>query len=92
MNGHKRRVKTFERRLDIGRGPTLFHVPPSPPIINPDCAWLNEKYPRRAGETDQEYLDRLNDPGPQGWIYEDYIDCGGGVKIAFPARSKPQGV
>lgn len=92
MNGHKRRVKTFERRLDIGRGPTIIRIAPPPPIINPDCTWLNEKYPRRAGETDQEYLDRINDPGPQGWIYKDYIDCGGGVKIAFPVRSKPQGV
>lgn len=87
-----RRVKTFERRLDIGRGPIIIKIAPPPPAINPNATCLNEEFPRRPGENDQEYLDRVNDPGPDGWIYPNVTDCGGGVKIAFPVRSGTRGV
>lgn len=86
MSGYKRRVKTFERRLDIGAGPNVIKIPPPPPAINPG-AIERAGFPRLAGETDQEYLARYNAPGPEGWIYKNYMDCGGNVKIAFPVRS-----
>ena len=86
MGNFKRRVKDFEKRLDIrGRRYELIKIPPPPPAINPG-AIERAGFPRRPDETDQEYLDRYNYPGPNGWIYTEYTDHGS-YGIAFPVRS-----
>ena len=90
VGNFKRRVKDFEKRLDIGAGNQIIRVPPPPPAINPQAVESLGTFPRRAGETDQEYLDRYNNPGSAGWVYEGCIDCGK-IGIAFPSRSRNQG-
>jgi len=84
----KQRVKYFEKRLDLDRGRRyeLIKIPPPPPAINPIAIERSGDFPRRPGETDQEYLDRYNYPGPEGWIYTEYTDHGN-YAIAFPVRS-----
>lgn len=86
MGNFKRRIKDYEKRLDISAEKKIIRIPPPPPAINAEAIESFGTFPRRPGESDQEYLDRYNDPGPDGWIYESYIDAGN-YGIAFPVRS-----
>ena len=88
MGNFKRRVKDYEKRLDIGGAVDVIHVPPPPPAINAAAIESFETFPRRPGETDQEYLDRYNDPGPGGWRYDIDVRDHGKIKICWPVRSR----
>lgn len=90
MGNFKRRVKDYEKRLDISAEKKIIRIPPPPPAINAAAIESFGTFPRRPGETDKEYLDRYNDPGPAGWVYKGFIDCGK-IGIAFPSRSRNQG-
>lgn len=91
MKDFRRRIKGFEKQLGlVDREPPFIKIGPPPPAINPGAIELLGSFPRLPGESDQEYLDRYNDPGPEGWVYE-VIDYGT-YKIAWPYKSRGEGV
>jgi len=59
MTDLKRRIKAVETRLGIGGQVETIIIKPVP-YTNANAPSLNKRWPKRDGETDAEYLDRIN--------------------------------
>jgi len=76
-----KRVEKLEGRLGIGAEKSVILLNPPPPVINPGAPCLLERFPRRDGETDVEYLARYNGR-PWRHVIADY----GNIKFGWPVR------
>lgn len=90
MSDFKRRVKTIAKRLDLGEPDQVIIVTP-PPFINPDAPSLLKRFPRLPGESDGEYLHRVNHaPLDESKLMPVEVINSGGITIQMPRRYKPE--
>ena len=88
MKDYSRRVKTIEKRLDMdGREKEIIITPP--PVINPLA--IAGRFPRLAGESDEDYLARYNNRSRDESKYlPPRAITAGGLTIIMPGQLKPE--
>jgi len=86
----KRRIKAFEKTLGIGEQEETIIIKPVP-YTNANAPSLNKRWPRRDGETDAEYLDRINnEPIDETKCLPAETRTFKNYSITMPRRLRPQ--
>lgn len=92
MTDFNRRVKTIEKRLGIGgrEGETIIIKPL--PAINANCTGLNKMFPRLDGESDADYLERVNNaPEDESKLLPaETVTYPDGSTLTLPRRLRPE--
>lgn len=90
MRDYSRRVKNIEKRLDLG-GQVETIIIMGTPYTNANAPSLNKHWPRRDGETDAEYLDRINnEPIDETKCLPAETRTFNNYSITLPRRYKPE--